>query len=695
MVAFFEGLAVSTTDWLILVIPLILLFWAASRVRKYMRGVSDFLAAGRSAGRYLVSVADGVAAMGLITAVGAFEMFYQAGTAINWWGQIAAPVSLAIALFGFIIYRFRETRAMTMAQFFEIRYSRRLRIFMGILAFVAGVVNYGIFPVVGARFFIHFCNLPSHVAIAGVPVSMFAILMALFLGIALFFVLGGGQLQVMVIDVLQTLICGVLFLVVAGAVIYLFSFEQMFTAVTHREPGKSLLNPFDTYKVSDFNIWYVLISIFSSVYTYMSWQGNAGFNASALNAHEAKMGKIIAGWRAFAQGLMFTLLGLAAITFMHHPDFAGGAAVAQSKLAAIMSAEGASAATQMTVPVAIGEFLPWGVKGCFALIMLGLMVSTDASYLHSWGSIFLQDVVLPFRKGPPLSPKRHLLLLRLSIVGVAIFAFIFGMVFPQTDYVFMFFNITGAIFLGGSGAVIIGGLYWRRATTAGAWAAMVVGSGLAVTGIILPMVVEGWPLNGTLMMFIAMVTAIVVFVVVSLATSSRPFDMDRMLHRGRHAVADDATDRPLEDKPLANWKRILLGIDENFTRGDRFLAGALFTWTMLLFGAFLVVTLINLVSPWSDRAWWRWVLFNNIYLPIVVGVITTVWLTIGGLADLRRLFRKLRSQSIDALDDGTVADHQNLEDRGQRMSRPIVSTTRDASASADDASGLEIEAKCL
>ncbi|HEV7300239.1 MAG TPA: hypothetical protein VGN72_12790 [Tepidisphaeraceae bacterium] len=672
----------STIDWVILVVPLLLLIMVAGYVRRYMRGVSDFLAAGRSAGRYLVSVADGMAAMGLITAIGAFEMFYQAGTAVHWWSQLAAPVGLLIALFGFVIYRFRETRAMTMAQFFEVRYSRRLRIFMGALAFIAGVVNYGIFPIVGARFFIHFCGLPTSVDVAGFAVPMLAILMAVFLSIGLYFVLNGGQLQVMVTDFLQGLVCGVLFLVVAFAVLYVFSMNQMFEAATQREPGKSILNPFDTHKISDFNIWYVLISIFSSVYTYMSWQGNSGYNASALNAHEAKMGKIIGGWRTFSQGLMFTLLGLAAITFMHHPDFAGSAATAQAKLAAIGTAEGQQIATQMTVPVAIGEFLPWGIKGCFALIMLFLMVSTDATYLHSWGSIFVQDVILPFRK-TPLRPRQHLLLLRLAIIGVAIFAFTFGLVFPQTDYVFMFFNITGAIFLGGSGAVIIGGLYWRRATTAGAWSAMIVGSGLAVAGILVPMLVPGWPLNGTTMMFISMLAAIAVFIVVSLSTCSQPFNMQRMLHRGPYSVREDETQRPLEDKPLANWKRLLLGIDENFSRGDRFLSGALFTWTMTLFAAFIIVTAINLVSPWSDRAWWRWVVVNNIYLPIGIGLLTTVWFTIGGIGDLRRLFHKLRTQPRDVLDDGMVVDHQNLEDVRTVSPEPTTAISIEPSSDPD------------
>ncbi|MCK7469595.1 MAG: hypothetical protein MZU95_01395 [Desulfomicrobium escambiense] len=103
-----------------------------------MRSVSDFLAAGRTGGRYLISLSQGTASLGAITIVGMLEMNYIAGFNMRWWEMVMAVVVVGISVSGWVLYRFRQTRALTMAQFFEIRYSRRFRVFAGALAFRLG-----------------------------------------------------------------------------------------------------------------------------------------------------------------------------------------------------------------------------------------------------------------------------------------------------------------------------------------------------------------------------------------------------------------------------------------------------------------------------------------------------------------------------------------------------------------------------
>lgn len=682
-------------DWLILLAPMAAVFIIAARTRRHVRGVSDFMTGGRLAGRYMVAVSDGMAAMGLITAVAAFEFMYQSGFAVGHWGQIATPITLLVTLTGFVVYRFRETRAMTLAQFFAVRYSRRFRIFAGALAAVAGIVNYGIFPAVAGRFVIHYCGLPEAWGILGVNVPTFPILMAVFLSIALVMVLFGGHLTVMVTDCVQGIIGYGMYLAIAFAVLSIFSWRQMKEALLDRPPGHSMLNPFDAFALQDFNIWFVLIGVIGGVYMTMAWQGNQGFNCAASSPHEAKMGKILGAWRGGAMAVMFSLLAIAGYTYLHHPDFADGAAAVNAHLASI---DNPAIQTQVRVPVAIAHFLPTGVTGMFLAVMLFLMLSTDTAYLHSWGSIIVQDVILPLRNRP-LPPEQHLKLLRWSIVGVAVFVFLFSLLFHQTTYILMFFALTGALYLGGAGACIIGGLYWSRGTTAGAWSAMITGATVATLGFVLdqawpslaPLLLERFPdsaflrenqerffINGQWTWFLAMTSSIAVYVAVSLATCRQPFNMDRMLHRGVYAKEKPAA--PAVGEPRS-WRSRLLGVDGQFTRGDRVLCYFVFGWSMMFFGVWLVATAWNIVSPWPN-AWWAtyfWV--TGIVVALVMSVITSVWFTLGGIRDLRRMFRGLATLDRNALDDGTVIGHVNAEDLATIVpapeAAPRIATHRD------------------
>jgi SSS family solute:Na+ symporter len=666
-------------DWAVVLIPVVVVIWIAIKTQRYMKGVTDFLAAGRAAGRYLVCNAANEASWGAISVVAVFEMYYAAGFAVGWWTSIAAPVGLLMTLTGFVVYRYRETRVLTLAQFFERRYSKKFRIFMGIMAWLSGIINYGIFPAVGARFFVYYCGWPQHFQIAGATIPTFAAVMAVALGSALIFTLMGGQLTAMVTDCIEGLISGVMFVIVAFALLYMFDWSVISATLLDVPEGKSLVNPFKTSEVKDFNIWFVLIGIFGSVYSTMAWQGNQGFNASAESPHEAKMGRILGHWRGYARIVMIMLLAICAYTYMHNPQYAAGAAEVNQSLSQI---ENETIKTQMTVPVALSHFLPIGVKGMFASIMLFALLACDSSYMHSWGSIFVQDVILPFRK-TPLTTAQHLRMLRLSIIGVAIFAFCFSLFFNQTTYILLFFALTGTIYLGGSGAAILGGLYWKRGKTGGAWAGMIVGSGLGVSGIIIdqiwashlaPMLIKWFPdnqyladhsreffINGQWMYFIAMASACVVYMVFSLMSREPDADMDQLLHRGKWAVEEKAAgslESPRRSRPT--W-RTLLGFDDQFTFSDKALSMSVFLWSMFWFVIFVIFTAWNFIWPWPDQWWSHYWYVTGILLPLIIGVVTTVWFTWGGLTDLRRLFRALESTHRDATDDGTV--QHNVHER--------------------------------
>ena len=201
-------------DWSIVVGLFLLLVCTLFFCKRYVKSTADFLAANRCAGRYLLTITSGIAAIGAISIVGSFEQYYVAGFAPVWWSFLSGPLGLIIAISGWVFYRFRETRCLTMAQFFEIRYSRSFRVFCGILGWLAGVINYGIFPAVSVKFFIYFCRLPESYRIPGInfEFSTFVSLLLLAISLGVIFAIAGGQIAIMLTDFIQGTFCNVAFL---------------------------------------------------------------------------------------------------------------------------------------------------------------------------------------------------------------------------------------------------------------------------------------------------------------------------------------------------------------------------------------------------------------------------------------------------------------------------------------------------
>lgn len=648
----------SWIDWVVVAIPLACIFGVALYLKRYVTSVVHFLAGGRLAGRYLISVASGEAAYGLVSAVAWFEIFGKSGLSNNLWASVFAPLGVLLGLLGFVIYRYRETRALTLAQFFEMRYGRRFRLFMGWLIFIAGIVNFGFFPGVGARFFVYYGGLPTTISLLGQTVPTYMVVMALALTIITWFTTSGGQTTVMSLDCLGGIFSQAAYGVICVTLFVLVPWGHVGETLCAGAAGQSIVDPFDNYKISDFSVFYVILSFIISIYSFRAWQGQAGYNSAAKNAHEAKMGVVLGTWRNMTMYLMYGLLATVGLTVLNHSGYAELQGAVQAELANISSVP---IQNQMEVPIALRALFPVGIQGLFFVVMMFVMMSTDSSMLHSWGSVFVQDIYMPLRGEKHLPPEKHLRLLRLAIVGVAVFAFLFSTFVEVTDYIFMFQQITGAIYLAGAGALIIGGLYWSRGTTQGAWAASITGALMAMTFIVLQQVWvrvlghERFPINGQILTLISMAVSLCIYVVVSLLTCKRPYNMDKLLNRGAYAVeAMEDKDAKLAERKWS-WARVI-GIDRHYTRGDKIIAGAVFGWNSLwsVLSMILLVLFLTGIMRWSREQWFVYGSIAYYLLPAVIGFCTTIWFLWGGSRDFLRFVRDLKSFKADENDDGSV-----------------------------------------
>jgi len=641
-------------DWAIVASLMIFMIIAVRLTRRYTKSVADYLAANRCAGRYLISVSETMAAIGAITIVASFEAYFNAGFTFLWWGMLGG-VMFFVTLAGWVQYRFRQTRALTMAQFLEMRYGKTFRLFFGIQAFATGILGFGIFPAVGARFFMFFCGFPSkviHVGVLEIDLTMAAI-MAVLLTVSLYFTFAGGQIAVIVTDFIQGVFSNIAFLAVMLFLLYKIPWETLYHTCIQRSVGTSMLDPFDTSKLDIFNMWFFVIHIIILIWYFMADQTIQGYNSSAISAHEARMGKALGVWRMSMQGAPIVVVAVMAYVIMHNPEYSFFAEKTQANLAQISADSGEVIARQVTTSVVMAHFLPIGMLGAMCAVMLASFISTHDTCLHSWGSILIQDVILPFRK-ERLSPQKHLKLLKLSAVGVAVWVFLFSLLFNQFNFIFMFFDLI-AIIGAGTGSAIVFGLYWKRGTKNAAFCSMIVGM---LCFLICTILEKSWPaiygtdfpLDSRELRFSSMLITIAAYVVASLMKNNYKFNMDKMLHRGQYAVASDVVVKT--EKPIKKWMA-KIGITKEFNLQDRIIYFFFSIWQLSWFCVFIVVIILHVFHDISDRIWsyyWKY----NMWMMAVLAIITLIWFTWGGIVDLKKMFKKLSSEDRDINDDGEI-----------------------------------------
>lgn len=651
----------SWIDWCIVSGSLFFFIYITYRVRKYTRSVADFLAANRSAGRYLLTLSEGIAGLGAISIIAAFQVSYKVGFAAGWWSALGTPIMLILTLAGWVAYRFRETRALTLGQFLEMRYGRRFRIFAATICWSSGIIGFGIFPAVSANFFINYCGLPSTFPVAGIDFSTYHCLMFILVAVALYFTFSGGQVAVLLVDFLQSFFCNIVFVIILIILLINFSISEIFEGLLIAEKGKSMINPFEASQVEGFNPWFFIIGIISHIYNRLSFQGAQAYNSSAKSPHEAKMAGVLARFRWAGFYFALSVIPLVAYMIMHHPNYTVQAQQVTEKLSHIANDE---VRDQMLVPMTMTLYMPIGMMGAFVAVMLAAFLSTNDTYLHSWGSIFVQDVIVPLRK-KPLKPKQHLLILRLSIVFVAVFIYVFSCFFRQTQHLMLYIAVTGAIWLGGAGIVIIGGLYTRWGNKLGAYAALITGAIVGIAGMILEQLWKSlydtsFFITGQEFYFIAMAAGTLAYIICSFAGKRTKFNLDKMLHRGKYIVKTDHV--AVEAAASASkWSlKRLFGITEDFTFWDKLVYGWITFYTVSLQTLFFIMTILAFTVGLSNLQWANYHRYM-LYVGLCLSVVFATWLTIGGIHDLIIFLKDMKTAKRDSSDDGRVIDHDYEE----------------------------------
>ena len=88
----------SSIDWIILGGLFVVLNVSGYLCRKYIKGVADFLVAGRGVGRYLGVGAASMMGVGAVTILGMWQQNYKAGFVGQWWFMLTPAGGIVAAV---------------------------------------------------------------------------------------------------------------------------------------------------------------------------------------------------------------------------------------------------------------------------------------------------------------------------------------------------------------------------------------------------------------------------------------------------------------------------------------------------------------------------------------------------------------------------------------------------------------------
>ncbi len=426
-------------DWIIVVVYLAGTFAAGLYGKRYISGLSEFLVAGRQLGTFIGIATLAATEIGTITFMYYAELGYKTGFASFINGLVAGLVMIFIGQTGFIIRKLRALGLMTIPEFFEVKYSKNLRVLTGILVAVGGILNMGVFLKVEGTFLV----IISGISLDHLKVAMTAILL-----LELVYTVLGGMVSIVITDFLQFAALSLGTILITLYSIHVVGWGHMRDTVWGTM-GSQGFNPFTN---SQYGWAYIIFQILLWMAVDTCWQTTAMRTFSTRDPETSKKVFFWTGFIYLGRGMMPMLWGIAALAML-----------------------GPNVNSLEAMPVMLTRILPVGILGLVVSGMLAATMSVNSSYLLGWSSIIAQDIIAPLHK-KPLSSRSQVLLNRIANLFVSLFVLFWGIWYTIPGPTYFYLNITASIFLAGAFAAVIGGLFWRRANTLGGYCAMITGA---------------------------------------------------------------------------------------------------------------------------------------------------------------------------------------------------------------------------
>jgi len=415
---------------------------AGVMVRKYVGKVEHFLIAGREMNLYLGIASLAATEFGIVTCMYTAQNGFDKGFAGATPGILQAVAMFLVGLTGFCVKPLRDAGVMTIPELFDQRFGSRVRWLSGVVIVLGGLLNMGVFLRTGGDFLVTVCGFDAKYLVL--------MMSALLIAVAIYTILG-GMLSVLVTDFLQFIVMSIGLIAVTVLVLRNVGWNALVGAVqTHYGDGG-----FNPFKHPDMGWSYVVFNALLNFAAVLTWQTTI---QRLLAAKDTRTGQRIYTHTSFffvCRFLIPAIWGIGALATL------SPAVVGDNSL--------------LAMPKFLGTFVPVGLMGVLIAAMLAADMSTDSSYMLTWGSVIYNDIMGPFRK-TKWSEKRGILVNRMIIALIGVFLFFFGLFYKLEGDLWTYLGVTGTIYLSSMSVLLIACCYWKRANSWGATAAIISGA---------------------------------------------------------------------------------------------------------------------------------------------------------------------------------------------------------------------------
>lgn len=480
-------------DGSIVGIYLLVTMAAGIAMRKYVGKLEDYLVAGREMNLHLGIASLAATEFGIITCMYTAQAGYTQGFSGAMPGICQALSMALIGLTGFCIKPLRQAGAMTLPEMFEKRFGKSVRWLSGMVIVMGGLLNMGVFLQIGGKFL---CT------VAGFDLSNLTLIMTALLLMVVIYTVLGGMLSVLVTDFLQFVVMSAGLLVVSVLILKNIGWDTL-VATVQKHHGEGGFNPLVNPTLG----WPFLINQFiANAAAALTWQAVIVRILSAKDSQTSQRIYTRTSFFFVCRFLLPGIWGIAALaTLGWQPlkhlsdsdrsaipvviqqkitDSAVGAPLAKLTPEEIVSLSSETQATLsdaslLAMPEFLGGFLPIGLMGLLIAAMLAADMSTNSSYMLSWGSVIYNDILAPFRRSA-WTDKRAILWNRCIIALIGVYLLIFGLFYKIEGNVWSYLLLTGSIYLSSMSVLLIACCYWKRANNWGAIGGILLGAAVPI-----------------------------------------------------------------------------------------------------------------------------------------------------------------------------------------------------------------------